>query len=220
MVTTKTKPAKDNGLKELRVIKTFKDGAALLSDGSMRTGVVRLSFVNFDTPKTNEDDDGNTSEKYGCAVLLRPGAELAPYKMACERHGKKELGDSYKKLKRKDPLREQDEKVGEYDGFEEGAYFLNVSSKYQPKVTGRAKEEIEPSQFYSGCYARLILKPYDYGMKDRKRTKGNSGIGLGLIAAQFIKDGDPLGGGGIDPNDVFDAEEEDDLIEADDDSFV
>ena len=205
---------------ELRIVKTFKDGAALFSNGMIRTGVVRLCFVNFKKAKVSEDDDGNERESYGCTVLIPKGADLTPYRLACQQFGKKELGDRYNKLKRKEPLRKQDEKSGDYDGFEDGAWFLNVTSKYKPRVTGRAKEEIELDAFYSGCYARLTLRPYHYGMSDKKKTKGNSGIGLGLAGAQFIRDGEPLGAGGVDPNDVFDAEEGEDMEMDDGDGLL
>lgn len=211
------KPAKRDKKEDLKIIKTFKDGAALFSSGMMRTGVVRLSFVNFVTPKTNEDDDGNERESYGCAVLIPPGAELLPYKLACKRYGESLGADSYRRLKRKEPLRMQDEKVDDYDGFEEGGWFFNATTKYKPSVIGRAKEEIDVSQFYSGCYARLVLRPYSYGVTDRKKTKGNSGIGLGISNVQFIRDGDPLGGGGVDSDSVFDAEEDDGQMEGSED---
>lgn len=201
---------------ELRVVKTFPDGAALYSNGAMRTGVVRLCFVNFKAPRVNQGDDGEDRESYGATILIPKGSSLEPYKLCLERY-KKTLGENAKKLKRASPLRKQDEKADDYDGFVPGAWFLNTSSKYKPRVTGRQKEEIEVDSFYSGCYARVMLSPYDYGLKDRKRTKGNSGIGLGLVAAQFIRDGEPLGGGGVDPNDVFDADEGEDIGEGMDD---
>lgn len=199
------------GKEDYKVIKTFKDGAALLKNGMMRTGVVRISFVNFVTPKTNEDDEGNERESYGCAILIPKGAERAPYDLCCKRFGESLGADVYRKLKRKNPLREQDEKVDDYDGFEEGAFFFNTSTKFKPTVTGRRKEEIDASQFYSGCYARFTLRPYAYGVgNDRKKTKGNSGIGLGIYAVQFIRDGEPLGGGGADTDAVFEDEGDDD----------
>jgi hypothetical protein len=171
----------------------------------VRTPVMRLSFVNFETPKETEQDDGTKRKAYGCAALGEPGQDLSLLNMCCERFGKAELGDKYNRLKRKTPLREQDEKVDDYDGFQEGAYFLNVTTKYKPRCTGRNKEEISNDSFYSGCYARLTLRPYFYDVR------GNKGIGLGIAAAQFIRDGEPLGGGGIDPNDAFDEEEGDEI---------
>lgn len=205
-----TKKKEKTTKEDLRVIKTFKDGAALLKNGMLRTGVVRLSFVNFTSPKVSEDDDGNERESYGCAVLIPPGAEKAPYDLACKRYGESLGAENYRRLKRKSPLREQSEKVDDYDGFEDGGWFFNTTTKFKPTVTGRQKEEVDASQFYSGCYGRLVLRPYSYGVTDRKKTKGNSGIGLGIYAVQFIRDGDPLGGGGADTDAVFDDEGDDD----------
>jgi hypothetical protein len=198
------KPKKE----DLRPIKKLANGSALLSNGWVRTPVARLSFVNFVTPKTNTGDDGSERESYGCATLFPKGTDLKLLTEACEKHAKAEKGDKWKRFA-KTPLRKQDDKVGDYDGFVEGGWYMNNSSKYKPKATGRDKGDIELSAFYSGCYARLILRPYCFD------NKGNKGTGLGIAGVQFIRDGEPLGGGGIDPNDVFDAEEGDDISDDD-----
>ena len=197
-----------NKKQDLRPIKKLKNGSVLYSNGWVRTPIARLSFVNFTSPKTNTGDDGTERESYGCATLFRPKEDLSLVRMACEKHAKSEKGDKWQKFK-KSPLRKQDDKVGEYDGFVEGGWYMNNSSKYKPRCTGRDKEEIELSSFYSGCYARLLLRPYVY------ERSGNRGTGLGIAAVQFIRDGEPLGGGGVDPDAVFDAEEGDDISDDD-----
>jgi len=214
MAKTATK-SKD---KSIKVLKKLSNGSALLSNGMVRTPVARIMFVNFVTAKTTEDDDGNTRENYGCLTAFKKGEDLSLIKLACQRFAIQEKGEKGKRYK--NPLRLQDEKVDDYEGFVEGAFFMNNTSKYKPRCIGREKEEIELSSFYSGCYARLTLRPYLY---DRK---GNKGVGLGIAAVQFIRDGEPIGGGGVDPNDVFDADETDDIaddeteIEEDEDEFV
>lgn len=193
---------RENGKdKELRPIKKLPNGSILYSNFTVRGPVCRLSFVSFVSPKTNENDDGTTRENYGCACLFKKGENLSLIKEACRRFAVQEKGE--RGARYKDPLREQDDKVDEYEGFEEGAYYFNSSSKYQPRCIGRNKEEIDTSSFYSGCYARLLYRPYIY---DRK---GNRGIGLGLAGAQFIRDGEPLGGGGYDPETWADDEGDD-----------
>lgn len=58
-------------------------------------------------------------------------------------------------------------------------------------ITGKEKLEdiLDPSKFYSGCYARAKITVYPY---DNKRK----GVGFGLRSIQFIRDGEPLAGGG------------------------
>lgn len=193
--------------KEMRPIKKLKNGSILYSNFWVRGPVGRLSFVNFATAKAREDDDGNTKESYGCAVLFKKGADLSLLKEACAKFAQQEKGEKGKRYK--NPLRPQDDKVDQYDGFVEGAYYFNTSSKYPPSVTGRSKEEIERGAFYSGCYAQLLFRPYIY------EVKGNRGVGLGLAAAQFMEDGEPLGGGGVDANDYFDEHESEDIDDRD-----
>jgi hypothetical protein len=179
--------------RELKPIKKLPNGSILYSNFTVRGPVCRLSFVSFVTPKTNENDDGTTRENYGCACLFKRGENLSLIKEACRRFIIQEKGEAGLTRFRKELLRPQDDKVDEYEGFVNGAYYFNTSSKYQPRCIGRNKEEVDTSSFYSGCWARLLYRPYLY---DRK---GNRGVGLGLAGAQFIRDGEPLGGGGYDP---------------------
>ena len=204
------KSSRDEGKKrekEMRPIKKLKNGSVLYSNFWVRGPVSRLSFVNFETAKEREDDDGNKKASYGCAALFKKGADLSLLKEACRRFAIQEKGE--RGARYKNPLRLQDDKVDDYDGFTEGAYYFNTSSKYRPSITGRSKEEIEPGAFYSGCYAQLLFRPYIY------EVKGNRGVGLGLAAAQFMEDGEPLGGGGVDANDYFDEHESEEVDDTD-----
>jgi hypothetical protein len=194
--------------KELKPIKKLQNGSVLYSNFTVRGPVGRLSFVNFTSPKTQENDDGSTRENYGCAILFKRGENLLLLREACEKFAMQEKGNNAKRFKNTQtgqwsPLRLQDDKVDQYDGFTEGAYYFNSSSKYPPKCIGRNKEEIPLSAFYSGCWARLLFRPYLY---DRK---GNRGLGLGLAGAQFIRDDEPLGGGGYAPETWADDEGDD-----------
>jgi hypothetical protein len=194
--------------KELKPIKKLPNGSVLYSNFTVRGPISRLSFVSFVTPKTNENDDGTTRENYGCANLFKKGENLSLIKEACRRFAVQEKGERGSRYK--DPLRPQDDKVDEYEGFTEGAYYFNTSSKYPPRCIGRNKEPIDASSFYSGCWARLLYRPYIY---DRK---GNRGVGLGLAGAQFIRDDEPLGGGGYDPETWADDEGDEIEREAED----
>jgi len=137
-------------------------------------------------------------------LLFNKGEDLSMLRLCVERFIK-ELGSKGQRLTRKTPLRLQDEKVGLYQGFVKGAYFMNTTTKFKMRPIDRDKNEIGLDSFYSGCYARATLRPYNYSQR------GNSGIGLGLSALQFIRDGESLGGGGIDPQDAFDRDESEDI---------
>lgn len=187
----------------LKVVKKLSNGSKLFNNHMVVTPVARLCFVNFVTPRQSENDDGNKRENYGCTPLFKRKEDLSLIKLACQRFAIQEKGEKGKRLK--NPLRLQDDKVDDYDGFVKGAYFMNCTTKFAPKCIDGQKNEIERSAVYSGCYARLTLRPYYY------ENKGNKGIGLGIAAVQFIRDGEPLGGGGVDPDDVFDADESDDI---------
>ena len=191
--------------KELKPIKKLPNGSVLYSNFAVRGPICRLSFVNFVQPKVGENDDGSERKNYGCACLFKKGENLSLLKESCRRFAIQEKGERGSRYK--DPLREQDDKVGEYEGFVDGAYYFNTSSKYQPRCIGRNKEEVDLSTFYSGCWARLLYRPYIY---DRK---GNRGVGLGLAGVQFIRDDEPLGGGGYDPESW--SEDEGDELERD-----
>lgn len=196
------------GDKELKPIRKGKNGVIIYSNGFIRGPVARLCFVNFTTPKTNEDDDGNTRESYGCANLFRKGEDLSLMKKACRDFAIREKGEKGKRYKL--PFRPQADKVDDYEGFVDGAEYFNSSSKYKPKCIGRNREEIELNSFYSGCYGQGLFRPYVYA------KKGNIGIGLGLAGMQFIRDGEPLSGGGVDPEDWADDHEDEDIRDDDD----
>ena len=194
---------------ELKPVMRRSNGSVLFSNGMVRTPVARLSFVNLQTPREQTNDDGSTRSVYSCVLLFPKGEDLTLLRLACERF-QKELGSKGQKLTRKSPLRMQDEKVDDYQGFVKGAYFMNTTTKFKMRPIDRDKNEIGLDSFYSGCYARVTLRPYYYSQR------GNSGIGLGLSALQFIRDGESLGGGGIDPQDAFDRDESENIDDVED----
>jgi hypothetical protein len=195
-----------------KVIKKLSNGSKLYANFMVLGPVGRLGFVNFATPKTNENDDGTTRETYGCAQLFKKGENLTLMREACDGFAKREKGDKAKRFSRR-PLRQQDDKVDDFDGFVEGGWYLNTSTKFPPTLTGPQREEIEASAFYSGCYSQILFRPYFYD------NKGNCGISLGIAACQFVRDGKRLSGGGVDPNDYFDDHEPDDIGEDDEDDI-
>lgn len=204
---------------KVRVVKQLKNGSALFSNGMVRTPTATLAFVWVAKPKPGEDDDGKadgSEGKYQVTPLFKKGEDLSLLELACKKFAVAEKGEKgAKRLMRNGrfaPLRKQDDKVGDYEGFVKGAMFMSNSSKYKPRVTDFSKNEIEHSQFYSGCRGRVVCNPYIYDVS------GNRGVGLGLNALQFIGHGKKFGGAGVDPDDVFDDTDEENLEGYEDDS--
>jgi len=85
-----------------------------------------------------------------------------------------------------------------------GCYVLTATSKNPPKVVDADKDEImERTDFYSGCYGKAILNAFGY------KQSGNAGVSFGLMVVQKLEDGEPLGGGVANLDDLDD--DEDDL---------
>ena len=83
-------------------------------------------------------------------------------------------------------LRSGDEKP--YEGYA-GNLYISCRSKKAPKVLeGRRVVTREESRIYSGCYVNLLIDVFPY-------TRGSNGVGASFKGVQFLRDGDPLGGG-------------------------
>lgn len=80
---------------------------------------------------------------------------------------------------------------GEPFGSEcKGHMVITGSSKTQPYAVDLNMQPIlNPSEVYSGCYARVSINFFAYNQN------GNKGIGCGLNGIQKIADGEPLAGG-------------------------
>ena len=64
-----------------------------------------------------------------------------------------------------------------------------MSSKTRPGIVDEDLNAVlDPTQVYSGCYARVSINAFPYS------NSGNKGISFGLNNVQFLQDGEPLGG--------------------------
>lgn len=85
------------------------------------------------------------------------------------------------------PLRDGD--VERDDEAYVNAMFVNANSTTPPQVVDAAMQAIvDPTEVYSGCYARVSITFYAFN------TNGNRGIACGLGNIQKLRDGEPLGG--------------------------
>ena len=112
----------------------------------------------------------------------------------------------------KSPLLDGDAKEDgqfKYAGEENRGMYLLRCANYNrmPKVVDQQKQEIfDDDQLYSGCYANVVINFYAYA------SAQNKGVSPGLEAIQKKSDGVRLSGGGVNVDDVFGVEEDDDIL--------
>jgi len=173
------------------------------------TGKVRLSYANLSKPKPQKNGG---DPKYGTAALIPKSDKetINKFKAAIEavkkdptciaKWGGKVPGEL------KLPLRDGDLKADENPEYA-GHYFFNCSSTQKPGIIDRNKNEIlDPSEIYSGMYARLAVNLFAFN------TDGNKGIGVGLNNVQKWADGEPLSGRSRAEDDFDDDLPEDDFL--------
>lgn len=155
---------------------------------NVMTPEFRVSFPSVFRPRAPMA--GSTGEpKYGVTMLFPKGADLTPLKKAAEAAIVEKWGADKAKWPKnlRTPFRDQGEK--EFEGYEEGAVYINATSKQKPGlVDAKVQEIIDDSEFYAGCYARATVRAFAYD------TAGNRGVAFGLQNIQKLRDGDPLGG--------------------------
>lgn len=175
------------------------------------SGKVRLSYVHVFTPTAIEEGQ---EPKYNVSVIINKSDKytLAKYKAAIKVAEDKAIAEKYKGVKPKKwktPLRDGDEEKEEDEAYH-GAFFIGATSKRRPKVFDKNFNEItDPDDLYSGCYARVVINFYAYDVA------GNKGIAAGLESILKLSDGEPLGGGGSNPE--VDFADNDDFIDEHDD---
>lgn len=176
------------------------------TDTKVITGKCRLSFANVWEPKAINGGDA----KYSTSILIPKSDKNTLKKIKAATEAAKELGKNEKwggKIPKNihTPLRDGDEEVDEKGEAYAGHYFLNASSKNQPGIVDRNRDEIiDTTEVYSGCYARLSLNFYPFD------TNGNKGVAVGLNNIQKWADGDFLGGRSRAEDDFDDLEDEED----------
>lgn len=179
-----------------------------------QTPVVRLSFPNIATPQKRKNGDRYNASLIIDMESLSPNdrAKLAAMKKAAEdqlreKFGAKAFGEDGKPRNGfalpfksgADKVREDDEgNIVPYDGYGPGTVFFNVTTSRRPGLGvavrdgqgARIDDTDKADMFYAGCYvmAQIHTFPYD--------QDGNKGVSFGLDHLVFIRDGEPLGGGG------------------------
>lgn len=139
------------------------------------------------------------SGKYEASVLIPKSDKVTYIKIqaaiaAAEKDAaaKKWNGVIPKKYKNQ-VLQDGDEKTtkdGEPDENYADHWYVQARNKDVPYTCDKNNVKIEPKEIYSGCYGIASLNFFGY------LFEGSKGIGCELRGIQFLRDGDPLGGGG------------------------
>ena len=160
----------------------------MCDNGDIILPLCKLQYPSLDKPT---DYQGDGREKYRATFIFPQSADLTILEEL--------IADKMRELKvtklKNDCVR--DDKDNPEAGFESGVRFVNASSKFRPKLYDLSKAEIDASIFYPGVYVRPRVNVYAW------TNFKPAGVAVGLQALQFVRDGDPLvgGGGASDPND-------------------
>lgn len=80
-------------------------------------------------------------------------------------------------------------------------FYISASNKNPVPVVNRNRQPLkkETGLPYNGCYCNVVVRFWAQDDKDYGKR-----INCSLEAIQFVEDGEKLGGGGVDPDEVFD----------------
>ena len=171
------------------------------------TNEIRASYVHIAEPQSVN----GSKEKYSMSVIIPKSDKetLSLINQAIDQaitEGITKFGGKRpNKAALKLPLRDGD--VERDDEAYQDAFFINCNSDDAPQVVDANRRQVDPKTIYSGCYCRVSISFYAFS------KNGNRGIAAGLGNIQFVRDGEPLGGGHISAADDFgEAEEDDDFL--------
>ena len=151
-------------------------------------GTASYAFVFRPQPSMNAGQE----PKYSITMLIDKGKDLSELKKACLEAAEEKFGAKAKSMiqsgKLNMPFRDGDEER-EDDPVYKGKVFFSAKSTTKPGVIDQRKDEIfDESEFYSGCLARISVKPFGYDVS------GNRGVAFLLNNVQKAGDGERLSG--------------------------
>ena len=165
------------------------------------TGKVRLSYEHIMKPYANTQNDPNAKPKYSVTVLLPKSDTATKAKLDAAIRAALERGARAKKFREGVPLEKLPTPVYDGDGFRADGYTpfgpecrgmwvfnASCSAGLKPGVIDiDCQPIIDPTQIYSGIWARVAVDFYPYAVPARQ------GVGCGLCNVQKLSDGEPLG---------------------------
>lgn len=165
-----------------------------MNGSSVITGVSPVGRVSYPSVFVPNSFQGG-EPKYELTLIFDEGTDLSELEAMARQAIEKKWGNRLPR-KLRNPIRDGNEKD---DAAYHGKKFIRFSSKRKPRVVGPDPNvDLEDDgTFYPGCYARVSYTAFCYDVS------GNAGAGFGLTAVQKVRDGEPLGGIGRLPSDVF-----------------
>lgn len=156
------------------------------------TGKVRLSYAHLFEPYASDPDD---EKKYSVTILIPKTdkgtlAKIKAAQDAARENGKTSKWDGRIPSNLSTTLHDGDEEADlEKNPEYKGMMYMAMSSKQRPGIVDENVNPImDPTEVYSGCYARVSIRAFPYN------AKGKKGISFGLNNVQKLADGEPLGG--------------------------
>lgn len=170
-----------------------------------RTTIARAAFVKM------PDEKG----KFRLSLLFPEGADLSVLSELAKSTAIAKWQDKALKMELKKPIKSQgrvnqngDKMSDKYDGFVDGAFYFDVSSKFAPVIkaaNGVDNLPLDGDVVYSGMWVRATVNCYPYD------TDGNRGVSFGLQSLQKIADDEKLSGG---EGDTYEAVDTGDVVAA------
>jgi len=152
----------------------------------------RVAFPKVFTP----ENDDNGVPKYSLVALFPKGTDLTAIKTLVKDAAEARWGTDRSKWPAGliFPFKDGKERAEKYEGFEEGAIFVNISTKFQPRLVNESVQPIiNQRDFYAGCWARCTVNTFTYPAAGGK-NKGKTGVSLGLNDIQKTRDDKPFAG--------------------------
>lgn len=168
----------------------------------VQIGPVRVSFPDLVKPRVN---DINGKTQYGIQVWLPKGqtapdiapnavAEATAFKQAMDATFAEKFGKNAKPTTDKPIMQDGDQALRKSDGTPKApGYWMfraSCNEEHQPPTFDGRGNPIHPKEIYGGCWAYVTISLFAYEHK-----VGGRGVGAGLRAVQFYKNGERFGGG-------------------------
>ena len=164
--------------------------AKVINGRSVVTNKARINYAHLVEPA--EPMNGGDPVYSCCLVIPKDDTETVnaikqAVKAAAE-VGKDKVFNGKIPNNLKIPLRDGDDDRSDDENYK-NCFFINAKSKYKPRIVDLNKRDInDPSQIYSGMYAKAVLSFYAYS------AAGNKGIACSLGDMQKVEDGERIGG--------------------------
>lgn len=154
------------------------------------TAPARLAFPALFEPKPVAKDKPDEL-KYQAAILFPPDYDMAPLVAAVEAAMIDKWGKVIKLAHRNNPLKKCEDRGGTpVPGYEDGWWYLNAKSNYQPSVLNKNNQEILSGDVvYPGCWCNFHITAFAWS-----HPKGGDGVSFSLNAVRKYRDDDRLGG--------------------------